>query len=222
MADWSYGSLIDNRSAGPRRRRCDRTTNREVQVHRKLFALVAVLAALLVVAPAASAGQAKAKASWGWYYGATTLEVDPGTLGALTSLGVAPGAVAPAELNGATYSFPITSSLRSALRTGVVRHKGGISLTAGATTVKLTDFDIRLLEGKLYGKVNGAGPVALLDLDYSGLGIRFRSGRINIGPVGTTLTQGAADALNAAFGVSALSDDTVVGDATIRYRLFAF
>ena len=191
-------------------------------MHRRLIALLAVVAALLVVAPAASAGQSKAKASWGWYYGATTLEVDPGTLGALTSLGVAPGAVAPAKLEGATYSFPITNSLRSTLRSGVVRHRGGISLTAGSTTVKLTDFDIRLLEGQLYGKVNGAGPVALLDLDYSDTGINFRGGRVNIGPVGTTLTQGAADALNTAFGVSALSDDTVVGDATIRYRLFSF
>ena len=191
-------------------------------MHRRLIALLAVLATLLVVAPAASAGQSKARASWGWYYGATTLEVDPGTLGALTSLGVAPGAVAPAQLDGATYSFPIANSLRRALRTGVVRHRGGISLKAGATTVKLTDFDIRLLEGKLYGQVNGAGPVALLDLDYSSLGIRFRGGGINIGPVGTTLTKDAADALNAAFGVSALSDDTVVGEATIRYRLFPF
>jgi hypothetical protein len=192
-------------------------------VHRRFIALlVVVAAALLVAAPGASAGQAKTKASWGWNYGATTLDVDPGTLGALESLRVAPGAVAPAKLEGATYSFPITNSLRSTLRTGVVRHKGGISLTAGATTVKLTDFHVRLLEGKLYGKVNGAGPVALLDLDYSDLGLRFRGGRINIGPVGTTLTQGAADALNAAFGVSALSDDTVVGDAIIRYRLFSF
>ena len=191
-------------------------------MQRRLIAILAILAACLVVAPAASAGQAKAKASWGWYYGATTLEVDPGTLGALSSLGVAPGAVAPATLGGTTYSFPITSSLRSALRTGVVRHKGGISLTAGATTVKLTDFDINLSRSQLFGKVNGAGPVALLDLDYSELGIRIRGGRINIGPVATTLTQGAADALNQAFGVSALSDDTVLGDATIRYRLFAF
>jgi hypothetical protein len=191
-------------------------------VHRRLIAALAVLAALVVVAPAASAGQVKAKASWGWYYGATALEVDPGTLGALGSLGVAPGAVAPAKLKGATYSFPITNSLRSALRTGMVRHRGGISLTAGSTTVKLTDFDIRLLEGKLFGRVDGAGPVALLDLDYSRLGIRFRGGRINIGPVETTPTQGAADALNQAFGVSALSDDTVIGDATIRYHLFPF
>jgi hypothetical protein len=191
-------------------------------VHRRLIVLLAVLAAVLVVAPAASAGQTKAKASWGWYYGATTVDVDPGTLGALTSLGVSPGAVKPGTLEGARYSFPIVNPLRSALRTGVVRHKGGISLTAGDTTVKLTDFDIKLLEAKLYGKVNGAGPVALLDLDYSNTGIRFRRGKIKIGPVGTTLTQGAADALNSAFGVSALSDDTVLGDATIKYRLFPF
>jgi hypothetical protein len=31
-----------------------------------------------------------------------------------------------------------------------------------------------------------------------------------------------ADALNAAFGVPGLFDETVVGDATIRYRLFPF
>lgn len=190
-------------------------------MHRRLIALVAVLAALLVVAPAASAGDHKYKGSGG-YYGATTLDVDPGTLEALTGLGVAPGAVKPAKLEGARYSFPIVNSVRSALRTGTVRHRGGISLTAGTVTVKLTDFDIKLLQGQLYGKVNGAGPVALLDLDYSNTGIRFRNDKLKIGPVGTTLTQGAADALNAAFGVSALTDDTVLGDATIRYRLFGW
>ena len=191
-------------------------------MHRRLIALVAVLALALVVAPAASAGKTKAKASWGWYYGTTTLDVDPGTLGALGSLGVAPGAVAPATLEGARYSFPITNSIPSALRSGVIRHKGGISLTAGGTTVKLTDFDINLGRSLLYGKVNGAGPVALLDLDYSRTGIRLRGGRLVVGPVGTTLTQGAADALNSAFGVSALSDATVLGDATVRYHLFPF
>ena len=39
----------------------------------------------------------------------------------------------------------------------------------------------------------------------------------------TTLTAGAAAALlNNALGVDALSDDTVLGDATIRYRVFGF
>ena len=190
---------------------------------RKFAVVIAALAVGLVATPTALAADAKERASWGgWYFGATTLDVDPGTLEALGSLGVAPGAVSPAELNGATYGFPIVNSLRSTVRSGVVRHKGGISLTAGATKVKLTDFDINLLKRQLFGKVNGAGPVALLDLDYSNLRFSYRRGTINIGPVGTTLTPEAADALNQAFGTSALTDDTVLGDATIRYRLFPF
>ena len=188
---------------------------------RRFIAFLGVLAALLVVAPAASAGgDHKDKGYWGGYYGATTLDVDPATLEALGSLGVAPGAVDPATLDGARYSFPITTKLRSALRSGVISHRGGISLTAGDTTVELTDFDIKLAERLLYGKVNGEGPVALLDLDYSRLKIRFDGSKIKIGPVGTTLTQGAADALNTAFGVDALTDDTVVGDVKIRYKAF--
>ena len=192
-------------------------------MNRRLVVLAAVLAALLALAPAASAWGGKHDHQWsGKTYGSTKLEVDPGTLEALTGLGVAPGVVKPATLDGATYRFPIANSVRNALRTGVIRHRGGISLTAGSTTVKLTDFDIKLLRGQLFGKVNGAGPVALLDLDLSDARIRFRRGRLVVGPVGTTLTQGAADALNAAFGVDALTDDTVLGEATIRYRLFAF
>ena len=187
---------------------------------RRFIAFLTVLAALLVVAPAASAGgDSKDKESWGSSYGVTTLDVDPGTLEALGSLGVTPGAVDPATLDGARYSFPIVNRLRNALRTGVVRHEGGISLTAGDVTVELTDFELNLAERTLYGRVNGAGPVALLDLDYSRLKIRFNGWRLKAGPVGTTLTQGAADALNEAFGTDALTDDTVIGDAKIRYRI---
>ena len=188
---------------------------------RRLFAISAVLAAVLAAAPIASA-EAKGKPVKAPNYGETTLKVDPGTLEALGSLGVAPGVVPPAKLDGATYSFPITNPLRRAVRTGVVRHVGGLTLSAGGTTVALTDFDIDLRQRTLFGKVNGAGPVALLDLDFSSAGIRFRNSRLVIGPVGTTLTQGAADALNGAFGVSAFTDDTVIGEAKVRYRLFAF
>lgn len=188
---------------------------------RRFIAFLTVLAALLVVVPAASAGgDSKHKESWS--YGATSLDVDPGTLEALGSLGVTPGAVDPAALDGARYSFPIINRPLNALRTGVVRHEGGISLTAGDVTVELTDFDINLANRTLYGKVNGDGPVALLDLDYSRLRVRFNGWRLKAGPVGTTLTQGAADALNAAFGTDALTDDTVIGDAKIRYRVFGW
>jgi hypothetical protein len=189
----------------------------------RTLALGAALALALVVAPTASASNSKTGSHPGYgYFGATSLKVDSGTLGALGSLGVTPGAVAPGRLEGATYAFPITNPLGSAIRTGVVRHAGGISLSAGGTTVKLTDFDIKLRDRLLFGKVNGAGPVALLDLDYSDTRFKFRWGGIELGPVSTTLTQGAATALNQAFGVSAFTDDTVIGKATTRYRIFPF
>ena len=189
----------------------------------RTLALAGALALALVVAPSASATKSKTSTHPGSSsYGATSLTVDPGTLAALGSLGVTPGAVAPGKLEGATYAFPITNPLRSALRTGVIRHAGGISLSAGGTTVQLTDFDIKLKDRLLFGKVNGSGPVALLDLDYSDTRIKFRRGRLEIGPIGTTLTAGAAAALNGAFGVSAFTDDTVLGDATTRYRVFSF
>ncbi len=143
-----------------------------------------------------------------------------GTLEALGSLGVAPGAVSPARSPAPEYSFPIDTPLRKALRSGVVGHRGGISLTAGDTTVELTDFDVDLGKRQLFGEVNGAGPVALLDLDFAGAGVRFKHGRLAIGPVTATLTDGAAAALNEAFGTDALSSAVVLGKVTVDYRLF--
>ena len=186
-------------------------------MHRRVIVLVAALAALLALAPAASA--TGKHHTWGsGTYGSTTLEVDPGTLEALGSLGVAPGAVEPATLEGGHLQVPDHATRsRSALRTRRdPAQRGGISLTAGSTTVELTDFNIKLLKGQLYGRVNGSDRVALLDLDYSDVGIRFTGGRLIVGPVSTTLTAGAAAALNDAFGVDALSDVTVLGGATKR------
>ena len=189
-------------------------------MHRKIAILISALAALLAlgstgVLAAADSGAKRAPGT----YGQTTLKVDAGTLEALGTLGVTPGAVAPGTLTGATYAFPITNSPTSVLRSGVVRHRGGISLRAGETTVKLTDFGIRLLHRELWGKVNGAGPVALLDLDYSNARVRLRGSRVHVGGIGSTLTPGAADALNDAFGTSALSDDTRLGKVSVHYRL---
>lgn len=189
-------------------------------MHRRLILFAAVLTALVALAPSTASAH-RSHDSHGWSpYGATTLDVDPGTLAALGSLGVAPGAVRPGTLSGAQYSFPITTSLQKAFRKGVISHRGGISLTAGETTVKLTDFDIDLGKRQLFGEVNGAGPVALLDLDFAGAGVRFKYGRLAIGPVTATLTDGAAAALNEAFGTDALSSAVVLGKATVSYRLF--
>ena len=52
-----------------------------------------------------------------------------------------------------------------------------------------------------------------LNLDYGGIGIRYSGGSLNIGPVTAALTDTAAGQLNAAFGTTALSSSTVLGEA---------
>ena len=153
--------------------------------------------------------------------GATTLELDPAAVAALTGLGVTPAPIAPARaLPSGELAFPIKNSLRNALRTGVIRHRGGISLTAGGTTVNLERFNIDPARGVLTARV-GDARVPILSLDFSDARIRFEGRKIVIGPVGGSLTEEAAGALDAAFG---LAPGTVpaglkLGDATVRYRL---
>jgi hypothetical protein len=183
---------------------------------------VIALAAMLAVAAPASAS--------GWHHGhhghhgsngVTTLAVDPAAADALTGLGVTPAPIAPARaLPSGELAFPITNSFRNALRTGVIRHSGGISLTAGSTTVNLEDFVIDPYRRVLTARV-GDARLPILSLDLSDARVRFTGRRLTVGPIGGSLTAGAADALNAAFG---LAPGTVpaglkLGDATVRYRL---
>jgi hypothetical protein len=187
---------------------------------RPLLALMVAFAALLIVAPApASASHRGHHGHHG--NGATTLALAPAAGDALTGLGVTLAPIAPARaLPSGELAFPITNSLRNALRTGVIRHSGGISLTAGSTTVNLEDFVIDPVRRVLTARV-GDARLPILSLDFSEARIRFNCRRLTVGPVGGSLTAGAAGALNAAFG---LAPGTVpaglkLGDATVRYRL---
>ena len=181
---------------------------------RLMLALVALVAAVALL-PAATAG-----ASGTATYGGTTLALDSGAAGALTSLGVTPGVVGPATAGASGLRFPIVNSFGNALVTRSIRHSGSISLTKGATVVKLTDFNINLgFRPDLTAKL-GAARASILDLDFRGSRIGFADGGIRIGPVKATLTQGAADALNGAFGVTAFTKGLLLGKATVNYSLF--
>ena len=138
------------------------------------------------------------------------------------SLGVAPAPIAPATATSTgELAFPITNAPFGALLSGTIRHSGGIALTAGATTVKLENFNIDPLRRQLTAVVGGgpgADPRARLLARPVGLG----GGTLRLGPVAGSLTAVAAGALDGAFGLPAgtVPPGLKLGDATVRYRLY--
>ena len=180
---------------------------------RSLLAVaIAALTALALAGPAAAHDRT---------YGATTLTLDPGAVAALTSLGVAPAPIKPASArrNG-DLAFPIVNRVSNVFRTGQIKHTGGISLTAGTTTVALTHFWIDPARQQLTALVGGAR-VPILSLDFSHARLSARWGNLTLGPVAGSLTPVAASALDGAFGLPAgtVPPGLKLGDATVRYRL---
>jgi len=100
---------------------------------------------------------------------ATTVTLDQGTIGAVVNtLGLAPAAIAPGTLRQVggdlLASFPIVGDIEH----GLIRHRGGLSLTKGATTLALTSYVIDTRHGVLtaWAAVNGkrVGRIPLFDL----------------------------------------------------------
>ena len=192
-------------------------------VPRTLFSsfVAAVAAIALLAGPAAADGR---HSHHGKYdrgkYGATTLELDAGAVTALTGLGVTPAPIRPAKALAADeLAFPIVNRFKSALRSGVIRHSGGISLTAGSTRVELRDFDIDVA-GQVLTATVGGSRVPILDLDFSTARVSWSRGGLSVGPVGGRLTPVAAGALNSAFGLPAgtVPAGLKLGDATVSYN----
>jgi hypothetical protein len=156
---------------------------------------------------------------------------DQGTAAALAGPGVNLGIFAPAAAKSEGINFPITNPLGNALFTRTIRHSGGLTLTGTKTpnhpVVSLTDNWIKLSSRTLSANVSVASDVGsanlgrfdILDLDFSHAPVRLWPA-ITIGPVRATLTTAAANALNGVFQTGALGDQTVLGDATVKYRRF--
>src|SRR3954462_2850331 len=161
----------------------------------------------------------------------TAVALDGGFVKALTSLKLTPAPVGDAKISSAgTASFPITGGNVTYYKPGTVspyvqgeidHHGSGLSLTRGAVTVKLTDFDIDPGKSVLTGKVSVDGTVAaqsapLFFLDGSTLKPLQAQGDTAV-LEGTTvkLKASAADLLNKTFGVDALKNGLVIGVAKI-------
>ena len=166
----------------------------------------------------------------------TKVALDAGFVEALTTLGLTPGVLGGATLTDGVLAFPITggnvdyydpqASYRPYVQ-GDIQHMGsGISLTAGATVVELTDFVIDPgNNSKLTGTVTANGEVVaedvyIFNLDGSTLKPLTEDADGNAVLEGTTVlvSPDAAALLNTTFGTDAVTDTLVVGIATITAK----
>lgn len=165
--------------------------------------------------------------------GSTSVALDPAFVEALGTLGLTPGTVGDAALEGTSVSFPITGGTVTVFDKetgykpyvqGTLFHAGsGLSLTAGETTVELTNFTIDPgTPSRLFGDVavNGEQAVAsapLFDLDGSTLNPPAMEGT-NAVLQGTEvlLSAEAAELLNSTFETDALAGGLLIGIATIE------
>ena len=161
----------------------------------------------------------------------TAIVLDTGFTDALTALGLTPGVTGEGQLTDeGSLVFPITGGNVTVFKPGEVspyvigqlQHvTSGLTLTAGDTTVKLSNFNVDPGVSRVYGdvEVNGqpaASSAFLFQLDgrtleplkTEGTDAILTGTKVFISPV-------AADLLNATFKTDAVTKDLLVGIATI-------
>lgn len=205
----------------------------------KLFAGAAVAAALTVSMTACSSGsadegdsQGKVVAEVPQLSGKTTaVKLDAGFVKALETLKLTPGVVGDAKLQAGSLVFPITGGNVTYYEPGSIDpyvqgkidHEGsGFSLTAGDTTVELTDFEIDPGTSQLFGDVSVNGKSAAKDAFIFKLDGRTLK-PLQTGPNGTAILEGtkveisedAAPLLNDTFKTDAVKAGLLVGTAKI-------
>lgn len=160
----------------------------------------------------------------------TAVALDAGFTDALGSLGLTPGVVGDGALTDGSLVFPITGGNVSVFTPGEVspyvigqiQHEGsGFSLTAGDTTVEITNLNVDPGASRVYADVSVNGEVAassayvftlngstLMPLQSEGDTAILEGTEVSISPV-------AADLLNSTFDTDAVTSDLLVGIAKI-------
>jgi hypothetical protein len=148
--------------------------------------------------------------------GTTTLDVDAGTLAALTGAGFGVTPAVPATATGSTFSFPITKGRVHLVKgkkkktTGYINHSGGITFTKGAVSATASDLRILLSSSKkvrVFASLGGKN-TRLLDLKN----LAVADGKITADAL---LAKQGGDALNAVFGVTLFTPGLAMGKVTV-------
>ena len=164
--------------------------------------------------------------------GSTAVALDAAFVEALGTLGLTPGTVGDATLADGSVTFPITggtvtlfdkdSGYRPYVQGTLLHQNSGLSLTAGGTTVELTNFTVDPgTPSRLFGDVTVNGQLAapsapLFDLDGSTLNPpTIEGGEATLQGTEVLLSAEAAELLNSTFMTDALAGDFLIGIATI-------
>jgi hypothetical protein len=166
--------------------------------------------------------------------GDTAVALDQGFLDAITGLGITPGVIGTATLDGATLDFPITggtatvydkdSGYRPFVQ-GAIFHQGsGISLTAGANVIQLENFVVVPSKPAiLFADVSVNGTLAAASFPLFNLnGTTLEpvtvdsSGNAILTGTKVEVSPAAAEFLNTTLGApGAVPDNFLVGVATL-------
>jgi hypothetical protein len=167
----------------------------------------------------------------------TTVTFDKGFVDALGQLELTPGVVGDATFKDGAATFPITGGnvtyydpsepVRPYVQGEIDHDDSGLSLTAGKTTVELTDFVIDPGTSELFGTVSVNGKVAaedakLFDLDGSTLNplaVDEKDGTATLEGTTVLLSDDAAGLLNDTFKTDALAGGFTIGVSEIVVAL---
>jgi len=188
---------------------------------------VALVAALVLVGSAVNAQPTKTLEG-----GVTKVALSQGFVNALGELGLRAGTVGPTHLRNGVVNFPVTSGAVELDNANLqILHSGGLTLAPASSpenaepTVRLESF---IIDNTGAGPVitglvieNGAlkGRLPLFNLQLPAgitLPLKTQDGQLVLDGVGVTLTSKAAQALNKAFGVTALEGGFNIGTAKVR------
>ena len=149
--------------------------------------------------------------------GSTTLKLDRGTAAALDGLGVSVAPVGRARAGASGVRFPITGGrIDARTAAGTIRHAGGLRFSAGGRSLTLRSPRVAVGRKIMLSARVGGGRVHLLEL--TGARVSRSGFNTNVSGLRARLTQKAASALNATFGVKAFKKGLRLGTASVRSR----